>query len=158
MQQLFAESALMGALGGVCGAALTLLGIQVFRVLAGDFPNIDSVGIDGRVLLFTLAVSLLTAILVGCTPALQASNPDLNLTLREGDRRTGTGSRRRTRHILAVSEIALAMVLLVGAGLMVHSISRLRLSDSRCYVGLHCQPNGSFRKDLLHPGPTASAR
>jgi putative ABC transport system permease protein len=126
MQQLFAESALMGALGGVCGAALTLLGIQVFRVLAGDFPNIDSVGIDGRVLLFTLAVSLLTAILVGCTPALQASNPDLNLTLREGDRRTGTGSRRRTRHILAVSEIALAMVLLVGAGLMVHSISRLR--------------------------------
>ena len=126
MQQLFAESALMGVLGGALGAALTLLGIQVFRVLAGDFPNIDRVGIDDRVLLFTLAVSLLTAILVGCVPALQASNPDLNLTLREGDRRTGTGSRRRTRHILAVSEIALAMVLLVGAGLMIHSIMRLR--------------------------------
>ena len=126
MQQLFAESALMGALGGACGAALTLLGIQVFRVLAGDFPSIDRVGVDGRVLLFTLAVSLLTAILVGCMPALQASNPDLNLTLREGDRRTGTGSRRRTRHVLAVCEIALAMVLLVGAGLMIHSIMRLR--------------------------------
>lgn len=126
MQQLFAESSLMGVLGGVFGAALTLLGIQVFRVLAGDFPNIDRVGVDGRVLLFTLVVSLLTAILVGCAPALQASNPDLNVTLREGDRRTGTGSRRRTRHILAVSEIALAMVLLVGAGLMIHSIMRLR--------------------------------
>lgn len=126
MQQLFAESALMGVLGGASGAALTLLGIQLFRVLAGDFPNIDSVGIDGRVLLFTLAVSLATAILVGCVPALQASNPDLNLTLREGDRRTGTGSRRRTRHILAVSEIALAVVLLIGAGLMIHSIMRLR--------------------------------
>jgi putative ABC transport system permease protein len=128
MQQLFAESALMGVLGGVCGAALTSLSVQVFRVWAADFyfPNIDRVGIDGRVLLFTLAVSLLTAILVGCVPALQASNPDLNLTLREGDRRTGTGSRRRTRHILAVSEIALAMVLLVGAGLMIRSIMRLR--------------------------------
>lgn len=126
MQQLFAESALMGVLGGAFGASLTLLGIQVFRILAGDFPNIDRVGIDGRVLLFTLAVSLLTAVLVGCMPALQASNPDLNLTLREGDRRTGTGSRSRMRHILAVSEIALAMVLLVGAGLMIHSIMRLR--------------------------------
>jgi putative ABC transport system permease protein len=126
MQQLFAESALVGVLGGAFGAALTLLGIQVFRVLAGDFPNIERVGLDSRVLLFTLAVSLLTAILVGCVPALQASNPDLNLTLREGDRRTSTGSRRRTRHILAVSEIALAMVLLVGAGLMIHSLSRLR--------------------------------
>ena len=126
MQQLFAESALMGVLGGAVGAALTLLGIQMFRLLAGDFPNIDSVGVDGRVLSFTLAVSLLTAILVGCVPALQASNPELNLTLREGDRRTGTGSRRRTRHFLAVCEIALAMVLLVGAGLMIHSIMRLR--------------------------------
>lgn len=126
MQQLFAESALMGVLGGAVGAGLTLLGIQMFRLLAGDFPNIDSVGVDGRVLSFTLAVSLLTAILVGCVPALQASNPELNLTLREGDRRTGTGSRRRTRHFLAVCEIALAMVLLVGAGLMIHSIMRLR--------------------------------
>jgi len=125
MQQLFAESALMGMLGGLLGAALTLLGIQLFRALAQFFPNLDSIRIDSRVLLFTLAISLLTAILVGCVPALQASNPDLGLALREGDRRTGTGSRSRTRYVLAVSEIALAMVLLVGAGLMIHSIMRL---------------------------------
>lgn len=129
IQELFAESALMGAVGGAFGAALTLVGIPVFRVVAGDFPSIDRVGIDGRVLWFTVAVSLLTTILVGCVPALLASNPDLNLTLREEDRRTGTGSRSRTRHILAVFEIALAMVLLVGAGLMIHSIMRLRQVD-----------------------------
>ncbi len=125
MQQLFAESALLGILGGLLGAALTLLGIQLFRALAWFFPNLDSIRIDSRVLLFTLAISLLTAILVGCVPALQASNVDLNLALREGDRRTGTGSRSRTRHVLAVAEVALAMVLLVGAGLMIRSVVRL---------------------------------
>ena len=129
MQQLFAESLLMGILGGMLGAWLTLLGIQLFRALAQDFPNGDSIQIDGRVLVFTLAISLVTATLVGCVPALQASNPNLNLALREGDRRTGTGSRGRTRYVLAVCEIALAMVLLMGAGLMIHSIMRLQQVD-----------------------------
>ncbi len=94
--------------------------------LAGDFPNSTDVGVDGRVLLFTLGVSLLTAILFGLAPAIQASRPDLNVVLREGERKTTTSSGRLARHALAVAEVALAMVLLVGAGLMINTMLRLQ--------------------------------
>ena len=127
VQQLLVESGLLGLAGGALGIALTFAGIRLFRALAGDFPNVDSVAVDIRVLLFTLAVSFATAILVGTAPALQAARADLNLALREGERRTTAGiGGRRTRHILAVLEIALAMVLLVGAGLMINSVLRLQ--------------------------------
>jgi len=127
MRQLLVESGLLGLAGGALGVALTLGGIRIFRALAGDFPNADGVKVDVRVLLFTLAVSFATAILVGSAPAFQASRANLNLALREGERKTTAGKAgRRTRHILAVSEIALAMVLLVGAGLMINSVLRLQ--------------------------------
>jgi predicted permease len=127
MRQLLVESGLLGFAGGALGIVLALAGIRLFGVLAEDFPNVDSVAVDIRVLLFTLAVSFATAILVGSAPALQAARTDLNLALREGERRTTAGiGGRRTRHILAVSEIALAMVLLVGAGLMINSVLRLQ--------------------------------
>lgn len=125
MQQLFAESGLLAFLGGGLGILLAYWGIQILRKLLGDFPNVESIGIDGRVLLFTLGISVLTAGIFGLAPALQASNPDLNAALREGEGRTVAGSRGITRHILAVSEVALAMVLLVGAGLMINTILRL---------------------------------
>jgi putative ABC transport system permease protein len=125
MQQLFAESGLLAFLGGGLGILLAYWGIQILRKLLGDFPNVESIGIDGRVLLFTLGISVLTAAIFGLAPALQASNPDLNAALREGEGRTVAGSRGITRHILAVSEVALAMVLLVGAGLMINTILRL---------------------------------
>jgi hypothetical protein len=76
--------------------------------------------------LFTLGVSLLTAILFGLGPAMQASRPDLNVVLREGERKTTTTSGRLARHSLAVAEVALAMVLLVGAGLMINTIFHLQ--------------------------------
>jgi putative ABC transport system permease protein len=82
--------------------------------------------VDGRVLLFTLFVSLFTAFLFGLAPAIQASRPDLNLALREGQGRSVTASRGHARHVLAVAEIGLAMVLLVGAGLMIDSILQLQ--------------------------------
>ena len=126
MQQLFAESWLLAFLGGSLGILFAYWGIQIFRKLAGDFPNSDSVGIDARVLLFTLGVSVLTATIFGLAPALQASNPDLNVALREGEGRTVAGSRGRTRHVLAIAEVALAMVLLVGAGLMINTMLRLQ--------------------------------
>lgn len=126
MQQLFAESGLLSFLGGTLGIVFAYWGIQIFRKLAGDFPNSDSVGIDSRVLLFTLGVSVLTATIFGLAPALQASNPDLNVALREGEGRTVAGSRGRTRHVLAIAEVALAMVLLVGAGLMINTMLRLQ--------------------------------
>jgi predicted permease len=126
MQQLFAESGLLAVAGGLLGVLLSYFGIQLFLKLAGEFPNSGSINIDARVLLFTLGVSLATAFLFGLVPAIQASNPNLNLALREGARRTSAGSRGITRHALAVSEVALAMVLLIGAGLMINSILRLQ--------------------------------
>lgn len=126
MQQLFAESALLAFLGGGLGVLLAYWGIQILRRMLGDFPNVESINIDGRVLLFTMVVSLLTAGIFGLAPALQASNPDVSAALREGEGRTVAGSRGFARHALAVSEVALAMVLLVGAGLMINTVLRLQ--------------------------------
>jgi predicted permease len=130
VRQLLTESGILALLGGVFGIALTFLGIAVFRKLAGDdFPNAADIHVDSLVLVFTLAISVLTALLVGLAPALQASRPDLNLALKEGDRRTATASSSRGRHWLAISEVALAMVLLVGAGLMINTVLRLQHTD-----------------------------
>jgi len=126
IQQLLTESGLLALSGGLLGIALTYAGIKLLVALAGDFPNSTDVGVDGRVLLFTLGVSLLTAILFGLAPAIQASRPDLNVVLREGERKTTTSSGRLARHALAVAEVALAMVLLVGAGLMINTMLRLQ--------------------------------
>lgn len=129
IQQLLVESSLLALLGGSGGVLITFGGIELFRKLAGEFPNSGDVGVDGQVLLFTLGVSILTAILFGLTPAIQASRSDLNLVLREGESRTSTASRGWARHALAVSEVALAMVLLIGAGLMINTMVRLHQVD-----------------------------
>jgi putative ABC transport system permease protein len=113
---------LLAFIGGALGIALTYLGIQLFRSLADGFPNAGTISIDARVLMFTLGLSFLTAILFGLVPALQASSPELNFVIREGDRTRVVGSRGCTRHVLAISEVALAMVLLVGAGLMINTV------------------------------------
>jgi putative ABC transport system permease protein len=126
IQQLLTESTMLALSGGLLGIALTYVGIKLLLALAGDFPNAADVGVDGRVLLFTLGVSLFTAILFGLAPAIQASRPDLNVVLREGERKTTTSSGRLARHSLAVAEVALAMVLLVGAGLMINTIFHLQ--------------------------------
>src|ERR1700686_1792954 len=122
IQQLLTESGLLALSGGLLGTALTYAGIKLLLALAGEFPNASDVGIDGRVLLFTLGISLLTAILFGLAPAIQASRPDLNVVLRESERKTITGSGRLARHALAIAEVALATVLLVGAGLMINTM------------------------------------
>jgi len=126
IQQLLTESGLLALSGGLLGIALTYAGIKLLVALAGEFPNAADVGVDGRVLLFTLGVSLATAILFGLAPAIQASRPDLNVVLREGERKTTNSSGRLARHSLAVAEVALAMVLLVGAGLMINTMLHLQ--------------------------------
>jgi putative ABC transport system permease protein len=104
-------------------------GISLFLWLAGsDFPNADTITINVRVVLFTLGVSLLTVAIFGLLPAFQASNLDLNSALRDGTRGT-VGSRSRARNSLAISEIALAMVLLAGTGLLINTMLRLRRVD-----------------------------
>jgi putative ABC transport system permease protein len=124
--QLLVESALLSLLGGGLGIVIAIWGIQLVRKLAGDFPNSDSIRIDSRVLLFTLAVSLATAILFGLAPAITASRANLNSVLREGGRWAAGGFRSRSRRFLAVSEMALATVLLVSAGLMINTFLRLQ--------------------------------
>jgi predicted permease len=130
IQQLLVESGLLALLGGVAGIAVTFAGIALVRWLVPeDFPNRAGLNIDPQVLLFTLGISLLTAFLFGLAPAIRAAQSDLNLVLREGEGRTSTASRGWARHALAVSEVALAMVLLVGAGLMINTILHLKQVD-----------------------------
>jgi predicted permease len=131
IQQLLAESGLLALLGGGLGIVLTFAGIALFRWLASGagLPNRDSMNIDLRVLIFTFAISALTALIFGLAPAIQASHSDLNLVMREGEGRTSTASQGWARHALAVAEVALAMVLLIGAGLMIHTMLHLQQVD-----------------------------
>jgi putative ABC transport system permease protein len=131
VRQLLTESAILGILGGLCGLLIALWGTDLL-VAAGreQLPRFRDINLDGRVLLFTLGLSLLTSLIFGVIPALQASRPDLNETLKEGGRGGTAGrARHRLRSGLAIGEIALALVLLTGAGLMLRSFMRLQSVD-----------------------------
>ena len=130
VQQSLAESLLLGLLGGAVGLLLSFWGIRLFLLFVGsDFPNADSMTVDLRVALFTLGISLLTTVLFGLMPAFQASRSDLNQGLRDGARGTAPVSGGIMRRLLATSEIALAMVLLMGTGLMINTMIRLHRVD-----------------------------
>jgi len=126
VQQSLAESALLGLLGGTFGLLLASWGIRVVLWLAGpDVPYGDQMAVDLRVVVFTLGISLLTTVIFGSAPAWQASRSDLNYALRDGARGSAPVSGGNMRRLLAVSEVALAMVLLVGTGLMINTMLRL---------------------------------
>jgi putative ABC transport system permease protein len=127
MQQLLAESGLLTLIGGSFGILLSFWGTRLMRAITQGVPDAESIRINGRVLLFAAGLSILTALLFGLAPAIRAARPDLNDALREGESRTSTGKRGRARYLLVISEIALAMVLLVGAGLMINSLLRMLL-------------------------------
>lgn len=131
MRQLLTESLLLSLLGGAAGLLLAIWGIELLtRWTPANVPRIADVGIDGRVLFFTFLVSLVTGVLFGLLPAMQASRTDLNETLKEGGRAGSGGARRqRIRSALIISEVALALVLLVSAGLMLKSFNRLLSVD-----------------------------
>ena len=126
VRQLLLESTLLAMVGGLLGLVLTFWGIELFRKLASAMPSAESVSIDRTVFLFTLGLSLLTALVFGLAPAIQASKPNLNKALSEGDRRVTSGSSGRTRSLLVIAEVALSLVLLVGAGLMMNSFLHLQ--------------------------------
>jgi putative ABC transport system permease protein len=127
VRQLLAESVLLALLGGGLGSLLAMWGIgPLISLMPAGIYGAKDIGIDGLVLGFTLAVSLLTGVVFGLVPALQATKSDLNESLKEGGRGGSAGARRnRARSLLVVSEIALSMVLLIGAGLMTKSFFRL---------------------------------
>ncbi len=132
MRQLLTESVLLSLAGGVVGLAAGYAGIRaILSISPGNIPRIGlegaSVGLDWRVLAFTLAVSVLTGILFGLVPAVQSSRADLNSTLKESGSRGGTGARHnRTRALLVTTEMALALVLLVGAALLIRTFIAIR--------------------------------
>ena len=132
LRQLLTESILLSLTGGVLGLALGLIGVHaLLAVSPGNLPRIGEngspVGLDWRVLAFTLAVSLFTGILFGLFPALGASRPDLNGALKESGNRQGSGFRQsKARSLLVVSEMSLAIMLLIGAALLIRTFIALR--------------------------------
>jgi putative ABC transport system permease protein len=126
VRQLLTESVLMAIVGGGLGLLLAVWGVDVLiKLNQNNIPRAREIGIDSRVLAFTFGLSLLTGILFGLIPALQASKTELTEALKEGGRTSSGSHRARFRNLLVVSEIALALVLLIGAGLMVKSFARL---------------------------------
>ena len=129
-QQFLTESLLLSLIGGAVGVLVGWGGLRIFLAMAPAwFPRTDEIAIDGNVLMFTLAASLLTGILFGLAPAWRATRLNLVTMLKDGGRQSTSGSGHRSNRILAVCEVALAFVLLVGAGLMINSVLRLQRVD-----------------------------
>ncbi|HKV28480.1 MAG TPA: ABC transporter permease, partial [Candidatus Acidoferrales bacterium] len=125
IQQLLTESTLLAIAGGALGLLLAAWGTEVaLKVLPESLPRANNVGMDSHVLLFTLAICLLTGVLFGLAPAWKTSRPDLHETLKEGGR-GASGARYGTQGIFVVAEIALGVILLVSAGLTIRSLVRL---------------------------------
>jgi putative ABC transport system permease protein len=143
VRQLLTESLLLSVIGGAAGLLLGVIGVRALLAInPGNIPRIGkdgaAVALDWTVLGFTLLLSVLTGLLFGLAPALHASRVDLNSTLKESGSRSGAGRQNTTRGVLVVVEMALAIVLLVGAGLLI-----------RTFVALHSVPPGFDAHNIL---------
>lgn len=124
--QLLTESTLLSLLGGALGIFLAAAGLRILGAFVpSDLANVRDTGLNGWVLAFTLAVSFLAGIVCGLVPAIQTLKQDLQGTLKEGTRTAGAAGGQKIRSLLVVSEIALALIPLVGAGLLIRSFHRL---------------------------------
>src|SRR5262249_4914579 len=128
VRQLLTESLMLALAGGGLGAMIAVWGVEVVvKLSASTLPRVNEVGVDGRAIGFTLMVTLVTGLLFGLAPAWQSARPDLNESLKAGGGKgAGSGGRHRLRGLLVVGEIAIALMLLVGAGLMIKSLYRLQ--------------------------------
>jgi len=143
VRQLLTESLLLGLLGGVCGLLVSFWFLDFIR---GSLPpeavryiaGWEHFRINERVMIFTFLIALASSVIFGLVPALQSSRPNLNETLKEGGRSDGAGvGRQRLRKALIVAEVALSLVLLVGAGLMVNGFGRLTVKQHQGFDPSH---------------------
>src|SRR5262249_34166882 len=112
--------------GGIAGLLLAELGLKLIVGLApNDIPRLAEAGIDGRVLSFTLLASILSGVLFGLAPSVRASSSNLQSALTDGGRSSAGKAGRRFRNVLVVGEVALSLMLLIGAGLLINSFVRL---------------------------------
>jgi len=152
VRQLLTESLLIALCGGTLGILLCLFSVRWIHILGTkSIPRLQEVGIDGRVLLFTLLLSVCSGILFGLVPALRVSRLDLNSTLKDASRGSaGTsavwGRGNHLRRLLVISELALSVVLLIGAGLLIRSLARLQ------NVSPGFNPRGVLTFDLTMTG------
>lgn len=130
IRQLLTESVALSLAGGALGILFAMWGLSALVAFdPGNVRRLDQVSLDGNVLMFTLALSLLTGILFGLAPAFGASRPDVHDALKEGGRGAAPGGRRGLGRILVVAEVALVLVLLAGAGILIRSFAHLRSVD-----------------------------
>ena len=130
VRQFLTESALLAVIGGLAGLLLARWAIDLLLALRpAGLPRLETVPIDGPVLLFTAAATVVAALVFGIVPAINASRPDLNSCLKDRGACATNPGQRRLRHTIVVGEVALAMVLLVGAGLMYRSLESLEAVD-----------------------------
>ena len=130
-KQLLVESVLLSLLAGIAGLGLAYAGLNVLtRFVPPEVMQVDTIAINGKVLVFTLLVAIVTGLIFGLAPATQTSHLDLNDTLKESGRDSGSGGRgKRLRSTLVVAEVAVSFILLIGAGLLINSFMHLRNLD-----------------------------
>lgn len=127
IRQLLTESVLLSVVGGAFGLLIGYWGVKALISLNEDrIPRANEISLDWRVLLFTFGVSILTGVLFGIVPAIQTTKTDLHETLKEGGRSAAAATKHWVRSVLIVAEIALALAVLVGAGLLVKSFMRVQ--------------------------------
>ena len=125
VRQLLTESVLLGIAGGCIGLGIARLGTKVILAgLPGTLPRVEEISLDAHVLFYTFGISLLTGIAFGLVPAIKAMRPDMHDTLKEGGR-GGSGARHRMQSVFVTFEMAMAVVLLIGAGLMIRTLTAL---------------------------------
>src|SRR5262245_14386041 len=128
VRQLLAEALLLALIAGGLGLLVAVGVVEALKTMnPANLPRLDELSVDGRVMAFGLMISLVTGVLFGLFPALQASRPDLNETLKEGARGSGGGAGgQRVRGALVIAEVALSVALLIGAGLLLRSFWKLQ--------------------------------
>jgi putative ABC transport system permease protein len=130
LRQLLTESILLAFIGGAAGLALAVWGVDgLLAVSPADLPRLDEVSIDLRVLAFTFGIAATTGVLFGLAPALKALRTNLTVSLKEGGRSVAGSASHRLRSSIVVAEIALSLILLVGAGLLLRSFFKLTRVD-----------------------------